>query len=378
MEAFNAGLRLFADIKLIFRTVPVAKSAARTLRTDLAQTASTILTCSDDLENGDFAVDEIINNYVAVHRATREVPVSKLAPNKQAILRGSSYYLEYLHKLSQEEFGPIQDLHNELSEELSTRTSGSTEDIDTGTVVTDFIRTWSMLFATAWKNWRENSTEKFGDLLKTATDGCPTSFPMSILHSLQRWSTLQELPDPDSVTLDSWESFGTQILQEDISTSTTSATTNKATVGAKRSKSLEQSSKKTKPEEDEVVLIDSSSEEEDNELYTAQESQKKQFSIGCNITSRRHGKSYTWKSSRYLPGRAFIDLKIYKDLRALKAEKDPMNAWRLADFRCKSIVMNPMNPRQANKTYAALKELKKCLLEEAEQYPDVEKGCQGK
>lgn len=382
MDAFNAGLKLYADVKQIFRTIPVAKSSAKTLRSDLAVTATQILTPGEELELGKFDFYDIIQNYIATHRASRDLPASKQQPNKQPTLRGSSYYLEYLHKCSAEEFKPILHLLNDIDHDAHVLTDSEHEEeletLDVGEIKNDFVRTWTNVFTAVWKNWRENSTEKFEAIVKAATVGCHMSFPMSILTSLQKWSTLPNLPDPDSVIIDSLELSGTQIALEDMSTSTTSVTTNKAIVGVKRSKQSEPSFKKTKPEEEEEVLIVSSSEEEDNELYTAPASQKKQFSIGCNITSNHQGKCYTWKSSRYIPARAFIDLKIYKDVHALKKEKDPLKAWRLADFRCKSLVMNPMNPRQSNKTYRALKELKRCLLEEAEQYPEVEKECQEK
>lgn len=92
---------------------------------------------------------------------------------------------------------------------------------------------------------------------------------------------------------------------------------------------------------------------------------------GCNISLKHRGELFSWRATKY-PAKwdAYVDFKVYNDLKALQTT-EPMQAWRLAAFRGKMAIGNPLDPSSTRRVKAAVKELQEAMLEAAQVFPGV-------
>lgn len=219
--------------------------------------------------------------------------------------------------------------------------------------------------------WSKTSVEELEKLFKDISGGFPTSVPTSDMRQLKEWLSFFAETSTGSPSA---RSSGTKKRKrgQDTSTSTTRASSPDPTADAGPSR------KRSSRESETSSGDDTSNEELDDEYFTATASQKPIGVTGCNITCEHQGKYYTWKSEKCPKWKSYIDLKVYPDVKALKKCTDVSKQWQCATYRAKICLGNPLTPDLTRRTAAALKELKSCLLESAQNFPGVVKDCKEK
>lgn len=103
---------------------------------------------------------------------------------------------------------------------------------------------------------------------------------------------------------------------------------------------------------------------------TAETSTKTTSSVGCAITLKKEDVSYTWKSTKFPIWKRYVHFDVFPDMKAMK-KTHPMQQWKLAKFRSKIAVGNPLYPDLWRRTKAAIKEMEIVLLENAKVHPQV-------
>lgn len=136
--------------------------------------------------------------------------------------------------------------------------------------------------------------------------------------------------------------------------------------------STSQSTKRTRIQSPEECLLDTTEGFGNNQFFTAEALPQKTSGGGCSISVKRPEGTYTWKSEAWKHGTYFLDLKVYSDVKAYKTAtwKDQ---WKLADLRVKTTIGSPMEMSVNKKVRQLLDQLTNLLLEEAENYPQIEK-----
>lgn len=212
-----------------------------------------------------------------------------------------------------------------------------------------------------------------------ATDGYQTSIPIVHVQSVIDWykeyRPFDVIELPGESLLSTIENPPKRKPIRDTFISTTPVSSMPAIADVKES---EQRSSKRKKDESEVEVVtsdDSDVEIEDGE-FTLKTFAGNTGVTGCNITLNKGDKSYTWKSTKCPTYKRYLDIKLYNDVRALKKEKDGSQHWRLAQFRAKIALGNPMKPEQWKRTKEALTNLVNVIQEHADQIPGVKKESQ--
>lgn len=223
-----------------------------------------------------------------------------------------------------------------------------------------------------WKELYDNWQEPFLKFCKRPAPivGSATSLSMSTIRRLSQFC--ENCGEKDlTFTLSS----GTP---NEVDTATyifiTPAVTKSLTAGATQSdQSISPSTKRTRTTSPDECLLESTDGFGNEKFFTAETSQKKTSTTGCNISVNRPEGSYTWKAECWKAGTYFIDLKVYSDVRAYKAA-NWKEAWRLADIRAKTTLGSPLQPARNAEIKKVLDQLTNLILQEAEEYPNVEKN----
>lgn len=97
-------------------------------------------------------------------------------------------------------------------------------------------------------------------------------------------------------------------------------------------------------------------------LFTAQTSLTPIALAGCNISADHLDKCFTSKLEKCHSWAKYIDIKVYSDVGSLLKCTDASKSWRLADYRAKVVLGNPMHPALTRETLECLANLQRLLV----------------
>lgn len=244
-------------------------------------------------------------------------------------------------------------------------------------------------FAQTWQVIAESDSlvclqSEFHERLKQALGGCTTLFPVSHLKTVLNFYKEFEPLTRVAAANELYVSCGTPRelvgLDSVIYMYSTPADSEDHTADASGSKSrsiqhgTKPKNQKMNPTEtiEETDSDESSSDELDLAKFTRSISTKPTGPAGCNIFLKTRGGSCTLKSPKFRTWKKYIDVKIYDECKDLRKEKDAMKHWKLASMRAKICLGNPLNPDLWKRTKRTLKDLKKIIVENANEMPGVE------